>query len=167
MKKHFVFVFITSLLAAFSSGSPTAFAGQIVAWGNNTYGQCNAPKGDDFVAIAGGGFHSIALWPNGSLALWGNNTYGQCNPPSGSDFVAISAGWEHSLALRPDGSIVAWGLDELSEETPTSGTFTAIAAGRFHSLALESVPAPSTLVGLISMGLMGALGYWRRRRRAA
>ena len=30
------------------------------------------------------------------------------------------------------------------------------------------VPSPSTLVGLISMGLMGALGYvWRPRRRAA
>ena len=30
------------------------------------------------------------------------------------------------------------------------------------------VPEPSTLMGLVSMGLMGALGYsWRRRRRAA
>ena len=29
------------------------------------------------------------------------------------------------------------------------------------------VPQPTTLVGLISMGLMGALGFWRRRRRAA
>ena len=30
------------------------------------------------------------------------------------------------------------------------------------------IPAPSALVGLISMGLMGALGYfWRRRKRAA
>lgn len=30
------------------------------------------------------------------------------------------------------------------------------------------IPAPSTFVGLVGMGLMGALGYvWRRRRRAA
>ena len=30
------------------------------------------------------------------------------------------------------------------------------------------IPTPSTLVGLVSMGLMGAFGYvWRRRRRAA
>ena len=36
------------------------------------------------------------------------------------------------------------------------------------NLTLARIPAPSTLVGLVSMGLIGTLGYlWRRRRRAA
>src|ERR1043165_4929685 len=47
-------------------------AGKIVAWGDNEYGQLNAPSGNDFVAIdAGQGFHCLALRADGSVAGWG------------------------------------------------------------------------------------------------
>ena len=36
--------------------------GSIVAWGNNDFGQCNVPTGS-FAAVAGGGWHSLALTP--------------------------------------------------------------------------------------------------------
>jgi hypothetical protein len=36
--------------------------GSIVAWGSNYYGQCNVPAPNtDFVAVAGGGDHSLGL----------------------------------------------------------------------------------------------------------
>src|SRR3990170_1317297 len=84
-------------------------AGSLAAWGWNDYGQTNAPVGNDFVAIAGGGLHSLALKSDGSLAAWGDNSSGQTNVPAGNDFVAIAAGWAHSLALKSDGSLAAWG----------------------------------------------------------
>ena len=58
------------------------------------------PAGNDFVAIAAGGRHSLALKSDGSLAAWGNNDYGQTNVPPGNDFVAIAAGYLHSLAIQ-------------------------------------------------------------------
>ena len=50
------------------------------------------PAGNDFVAIAAGSVHSLALKSDGSLVGWGYNCYGQTNVPAGNDFVAISAG---------------------------------------------------------------------------
>ena len=33
--------------------------GSIVGWGNNDYGQASPPAGNDFIAIAAGGMHSV------------------------------------------------------------------------------------------------------------
>jgi hypothetical protein len=67
--------------------------GHIVGWGDNSHSECSAFDGRDFVAIAAGGSHNIALKNNGTLAAWGDNTCCQCsNTPVGNDFVAISAG---------------------------------------------------------------------------
>jgi hypothetical protein len=75
--------------------------GSVVAWGDNSYGQCNVPDGNDFVAVAAGASHSLALKSDGSVVAWGRNDKGQCDVPSGkgNDFVAIAAGSSHSLAL--------------------------------------------------------------------
>jgi len=120
---------------------------QIVAWGSNTYNQCNVPPGTDFAQIEAGMYHIIGLRTDGSLVAWGRNNYGQCNYPAGNNYVAISAGDNHSLALRTDGSIVAWGRnDSLQCEIPADSlgyVYTAISAGAYHSLALKS---DSTLV---------------------
>jgi len=35
--------------------------GSIVGWGNNYYGQATAPIGNNFIAIAAGGYYSLAL----------------------------------------------------------------------------------------------------------
>ena len=70
-----------------------------------------------------------------------------------SGVTAISAGFEHSLALRANGSVSGWGANhsgQLGDSTTTqrltpvkvqitqpTGTIVNIAAGGFHSLALE------------------------------
>ena len=99
------------------------------------------PSGNDFKAIAAGGYHSLALRQDGSLVAWGWNDYGQCDVPAGNRFVAIAAGHFHSLALRTDGSIVAWGR---RAEAPAGNDFAAIVAGPQHNLALR---ADGTMVG--------------------
>ena len=71
----------------------------------------NVPAGlTNVVAIAGGGYHSLALKYDGTVVAWGDNSAGQTNVPAGlSNVVAVAAGGFHSLALKNDGSVVAWG----------------------------------------------------------
>ena len=98
-------------------GSSTTYS---ACWGNNEHGQA-PPDGidGDFVAIAAGAVHSLALGSDGSVACWGDNTYDQA-PPDGldGDFVEIAAGNVHSLALRRDGSIACWGYNYSGQAPP-------------------------------------------------
>jgi len=133
-----VFIIALSLIFNVFPAGP-CFAATIIAWGDNTYGQCNAPIGSDFVAISAGGLHCLALKADGSLRAWGNNTYGQCNVPQGKDFVAIAAGGYHSLAIKSDGSLVGWGWNKFKQcNVPSGPNFIAVAAGGYHSLAIKS-----------------------------
>ena len=106
--------------------------------GAQCYGQTDVPAGNDFVAIAAGMNHSLALKSDGSLAGWGDNVRAD-DVPAGNNFVAIAAGYYHSLALKSDGSLAGWG-DNGNGQTnvPAGNDFVAIAAGWSHSLALKS-----------------------------
>ena len=117
-----------------------------VAWGYNANGQLgnasltNSPlpvavvnsgvlAGKTVVAVASGGYHSLALCSDGTLAAWGYNFNGGLgnnitvssstpvlvNTASGvsalfgKTVVGIAAGYDHSLALCSDGTVVSWG----------------------------------------------------------
>jgi len=63
MKKRFIF-FVMAIVVLF--GVPpcaydAALEGKVAAWGWNFFGQCNVPGGNDFVAIAGSWYNSLAL----------------------------------------------------------------------------------------------------------
>jgi len=127
-----------SAKADFISGSPTEIGtqarGTLVAWGLNDDGQCDVPRGNDFVAISGGHWHSLALRVDGSLVSWGSIS----EAPSGNDFVAIASGSGHNLALKADGSLVAWGGTAYGKsDVPQGNDFVAIAARTEHNLALK------------------------------
>jgi alpha-tubulin suppressor-like RCC1 family protein len=84
----------------------------------------------DVVAIAAGGWHTVALKSNGTVYAWGLNTFGrlgdgtitnssipvqvkdpQPEDPSAvlTDVVAIGAGEHHTVALKSNGTVWAWG----------------------------------------------------------
>lgn len=114
----------------------------VVAWGDNSSGQCNVPVGLTNVAmVVGGDAHSMALLSNGVIVAWGSNSSGQTNVPAGlSNVVSIAAGIQFSMALKNDGRVVAWG-DTNYNETNVPASLTnaiAIAAGGFHGLALRA-----------------------------
>ncbi len=120
----------------------SAFAGSLVGWGDNRYGQATPPAGADFIAIAAGGYHGLALKQDGSIVGWGRNDDGQASPPAGNTYIAIAAGMDYGLALTVGRSgstpIVGWGLNQYGQATPPSGNdFVAIAAGNDHGLALK------------------------------
>ncbi len=116
----------------------TPGCGSINGWGNLNCGTSGPPKGDDFVQLAAGDHHCIALENDGSLAAWGSNTSGQTNCPAGNDFVQAAAGCEHGLALKQDGSLVGWGSRSSGQaDCPAGNDFVQVAAGWAHSLALK------------------------------
>ena len=112
--------------------------------------------------------HTLALKSDGHVFGWGSNLSSQLGDGAGgnstysspvltvqlSNVIAIAAGGNHSLALKSNGTVWAWGENTAgqagAQEPFTSfknratqvagltGTFTAIAAGPGHSLALRS-----------------------------
>jgi len=121
--------------------------GTVWTWGDNSFGQLGVrsvlrsktpvqvldESGNDLltdiIAIAAGGYHSIALSKNGTIWAWGNNTDGQLgNFQAGQtsnlpykvtsstgyleNIVSISSGYSHNLALDESGNILAWGKND-------------------------------------------------------
>jgi len=109
----------------------------------------NVPSGlMNVVAIAAGGYHSLALKGDGTVMAWGDDPDGETDVPSGlTNVVAIAAGGHHSLALKGDGTAVGWGFDNDGETDVPSGltNVVAIAGGGYHSLALGNLPPGITV----------------------
>jgi PKD repeat protein len=105
-----------------------------VTWGENSFGQLNAPSGTDFKAIGAGSFTGYAIHSDGSLAAWGFNQSGQLAIPSGN-FTAVVSSVEMVAALRSDGSIASW---VTSGPVPEGNDFTAVTVGRGFGIALRS-----------------------------
>ena len=89
---------------AISEGKDFALAlksdGTVVAWGDNSKGQCKVPHGlTGVIAIAAGGFHSLALKSDGTVVTWGDNSYRQTTVPLGlTGIKSVAAGRYHSMA---------------------------------------------------------------------
>ena len=103
------------------------------------------------IAIAAGGYHSMALRDDGTVVAWGAGTstiyygnlpdYKQCVVPTNLAGVsAIAAGGFHSLALRTNGTVVAWGWNQYGQTNVPAGltNVIAVAAGSAHSMALKA-----------------------------
>ncbi len=114
--------------------------------------------------FAAGAGHSLAIHADGTLWATGNNAAGQLGTGNttsqsgwvqvGSDatWVRVAAGAQHSLALQANGTLWAWGDNTAGQlgtatnsgtgyvatPTPVPGTYTQLAAGRAHSLALRA-----------------------------
>jgi alpha-tubulin suppressor-like RCC1 family protein len=114
-------------------------------------------------AVAGGGYHSLALTGDGDVFAWGSNDHGQLGDGTTTDrltpvqvpnlgqIAVIAAGGSHSLAVTQDGHVFAWGLNNKGQLGDGSGTdqfspvqlakidaVVAIEAGFNHSLAITN-----------------------------
>lgn len=150
--------------------------GSLWTWGKNQQGQLgNGTAGansnvpirvdslTDFIAVAGGGNHSLALEQGGTVWTWGYNADGQLGDGTNtnsavplpltslSGIAAIASKAGHSLALKADGTVWVWGYNlngQLGIGTTTHSNvpvqvsnltgITAIAAGCDHSIALKN-----------------------------
>lgn len=126
------------------------------------------PDGVTYEAVSAGSDHALALGSDGNVYAWGNNQSGrlgagpmsqptgpvQVSVPTGVTFTSVVAGDELSLALDSEGRAYAWGdgADGKLGNGTTSGsqwvptavampagvTFTSMATGLHHALALDS-----------------------------
>ena len=97
--------------------------GSVWGWGSNSYGQLGdgstifrwppvqaMPPGSGVVALAAGGWSSLALKADGSVLRWGSG--GGSIPvqvPGLTGVVAVAYGDYHSVAIKSDGTTWAWG----------------------------------------------------------
>lgn len=116
--------------------------GSLWAWGDNSSGQVGdgsvVPKNQalpvrigtdtNWVSIAAGGSHSLALKADRSLWAWGANNVGQLgngahvdavapvqislpDPFANTDWITVAGGQLHSVALKTDNSLRSWGVN--------------------------------------------------------
>ena len=165
-----------SNLVAVSAGSTHSVVldnrSNVWSWGRNDYGQLGNGTNcyyevpnptpvqsliSNVIAIAAGGFHTLALKRDGTVWGWGRNIYGELGDGTStsrftavqavglSNITAIAAGSDNSLALRSDGTLWQWGL---GGGFPTSPAFTpmqvaisnvvALCAGANHVMAVKA-----------------------------
>jgi alpha-tubulin suppressor-like RCC1 family protein/DNA-binding beta-propeller fold protein YncE len=151
--------------------------GTVGAWGKNDHGQLgnNGTANSDWpvvadntsgsalytktvVAIAAGGYHSLALCSDGTVAAWGAGSSGQlgigipfdsgrpgavsrASALAGKMVVAVAAGGSHSLALCSDGTVAAWGYNADGELGNNS------TANSLVPVRVDTTPGVSALSG--------------------
>lgn len=127
---------ITTVTAGDSHSLAIQDDGALWSWGENFDGQLGIGTSgtgtnksvptqvtalSGVIAIAGGGFHSLAVKSDGTVWAWGWNVYGQLGNNSTvssstpvqvsglSSVTGVAAGRRHSFALKSDGTVWAWG----------------------------------------------------------
>ncbi len=132
--------------------------GRVLSFGSLT-GLLSAD--DDFVAVAAGGAHVLALKRDGTLFGAGANESGQLGDGttmrrdtltrvSAERFIAIAAGGRHSLAVRADNTLWAFGANDDGQlgvaqanalvpvQVDPTTTWRTVAAGAAHSLGIRT-----------------------------
>ncbi len=133
--------------------------GTAVCWGDNVWGQSEAPPGT-FTEVSAGTSHSCGLRGDGSLECWGRDEIGtltnflgpghSCSncfwavkhhsrlddPPAGK-FATVAAGWSYSCGVRVDGNIVCSGQNEDGQSDPPTGKFTTVDASAAYACGLR------------------------------
>jgi len=118
--------------------------GSAIAWGRITNLPAAAQSG--LSAIFAGG-EPLGLKPDGSVVYLG--TSGELPPEAArTGVVAIGSGDGHSVALKSDGTLVSWGWDndygQVDVPSVFQGKVSAVAVGRFHTLAILGTAALQT-----------------------
>ncbi len=116
-------------------------SGAIECWGQNEYGQTDAPDGS-YTAVSAGKNHTCALREEGGIRCWGWNAGGKIEAPDGS-YTVISAGDEHTCAIRASGAITCWGSEyrQRGQTDAPEGSYAAVSAGRTHTCAIRDTGA--------------------------
>ncbi len=94
-------------------------SGQIVCWGDNNFGQLNAPTQAGFVSLDAGLNHTCAVDTNLSSVCWGLPDNGRLEVPTdGLPFIELQAGLVNTCGLEAAGGIRCWGVESFRWDPP-------------------------------------------------
>ncbi|MFM2081910.1 MAG: hypothetical protein RL380_601, partial [Verrucomicrobiota bacterium] len=92
------------------------------------------------IALAAGGYHTVARKQDGTAFAWGYDVYGQTDVPwAVADVVGVGAAATRSAAVRADGRVLVWGNNSggLTNVPVSISNCTAVALGSAHALVLR------------------------------
>jgi len=166
-------------------------AEEIYSWGlnehyelglGNTWSPGQVGNTSNWVQVACGRNHTVAIRDDGTLWAWGYNKYGQLGDGtntdkyspiqigSGTNWSQVACGYYHTLAIRDDGTLWAWGNNgsgRLGDGTTTrrrspvqigsDNDWTQVGGGYSHTLGIRSNSGSNTLYawGNNSYGQLG------------
>ncbi len=119
--------------------------GHVECWGENEFGQTDAPDGA-FQHISTGIDFSCGVRVDGSLVCWGDNGMAQCAVPEG-EFTMVATGggqYPHACAIKASGGITCWGNNhEGQQDVPDfDEPATDITSGAGQTCALDASGTP-------------------------
>ena len=114
--------------------------GTPVCWGDDSVGQVDAPKGENFKTISSGMYHTCALRIDGSPVCWGNTIHGEkFSAPEGERFTQVSSNGDNACGLRGDGTIGCWGSQYFAPvASPQTQDFVSVTTGSQIGCGLRS-----------------------------
>jgi alpha-tubulin suppressor-like RCC1 family protein len=149
--------------------------GTLWGWGNNSQGQLGDGSvtrrttavqigtAANWLSVASGGYHAVAIKSDGTLWAWGRNDLGQVGNGTltqkttpvqigtGTHWVSVAAGTYQTFALKSDGTLWAWGFNAFSQlgdgtttdrnspgQVGTATNWVKITAGDRYTVALRS-----------------------------
>ena len=88
--------------------------------------------------FSAGIYHSVFIWPDGTVGTVGFTSKGRCDVEDWSDIIAVSAA-SHTVGLRADGTVVAVGPDSHGQcDVERWEDITAVATGNEHTVGLRA-----------------------------
>ena len=108
----------------------------IECWGNNDFGQLDAPNGQ-YTSVTSGDGHACGLRVDQTIRCWGVNSFGEIEVPTGV-YTDVSAGRSHTCGLRTDKSITCWGSNGTRQGEVIAGEYISVSSGSWHTCGLKS-----------------------------
>ena len=109
-------------------------SGEVLCWGNNDFGQLDAPEGP-FQSVSAGQSHSCAVRDSGEIACWGRDNWGQTEAPSGT-YTSVSAGGGHTCAIDEAAVVHCWGLNDWGQTRVRPYKYRSLSAGEKHTCGI-------------------------------
>ena len=104
----------------------------ITCWGDNSYGQLQAPHGS-YLEMSVGGTNGCAVGTDHHISCWGSRASGVASPPAGT-FTQVSVGDSHACGLRSDATVACWGRQYVREGVATRWSVPIGERGRLPQL---------------------------------
>jgi hypothetical protein len=153
-------LYVVTIKAGVKDTSGNALASDYT-WTFTTEGGIQGEEAGDWIKVAAGWEHTMAIKANGTLWACGYNLYGQLGDGTNTDknilvqvgsdtgWAIVAAGDHHTLAIKEDGTLWAWGENTYGQlgvgnksnyNVPvqvTSAQWTAVAAGKDQTVAIK------------------------------